>query len=493
MKKIYTALVALVLLPLAMSAQDQTITMTTSRAAGETLSFTVNRTAEDITVDWGDGTAVAYTPVSGALREISGTLKGSTVTVGASSNLQTLICEGCDLTALDVTKAAQLKSLYCSHNAITALNVRNLKQLQDLDVSYNALSALAVTVGNNPLLQTLNIAHNNLGGISGTTTGTNYTGAFTNLQYLDMSGNGKVKQVTVTSCQELDYLDISDNAVTRLNLPTTGRFTVIDAAGNQLTALDPTPYTGLLQIDVTGNQLATLDLSQTKVVKDVFAADNELTYVPFTSRASRDTLNICDLRNNRVFFSSLPRSTSKVRYLNVNPQRPFPLTEDMGFKTGSVEVDGVTYTMPYVTQNPSYETRSNTDYIVDLSALRTDGNGNARNVISFLAGGEDGTVLTQYANATKTGDFTLVGSRYTFLTEYPRIVVRLTHSTGFYANYTFYSEPFTINEPTATGIATLEVAPADANAAVYDLQGRRVSNPAKGGVYIIGGRKVLVK
>ena len=29
--------------------------------------------------------------------------------------------------------------------------------------------------------------------------------------------------------------------------------------------------------------------------------------------------------------------------------------------------------------------------------------------------------------------------------------------------------------------------------AVYDLQGRRVKNPRKGGLYIINGRKVVIK
>ena len=44
-----------------------------------------------------------------------------------------------------------------------------------------------------------------------------------------------------------------------------------------------------------------------------------------------------------------------------------------------------------------------------------------------------------------------------------------------------------------SGIADVLFTPAGADRAIYDLQGRRVQNLQRGGVYIIGGRKVIVK
>ncbi len=494
MKKLYYILSFLLLLPIGLHAQVQTITLTTSREVGESLSFTLNRTAEDITVDWGDGNAVTYNPTADVLREFTGTLVGQTVTIKGGKDINTIICEGQDLTAANVANATNLKSVYLSHNALTTLAVRALgENLLDLDCSHNALRAISVTVSNNPNVETLNVSDNNLGSISGSSTSTNYVGTFANLQYLNISNNQRIKQAVVSSNNELDYLDCSGNQLTRLTLPANGRLTTIDAAGNQLTELDATPYSNLLQIDITGNDITTLDLSNTKVVKDVFAADNDITSASFTTRASRDTLNICDLRGNRIYFNSLPRNTSRVRYLNVEPQRPFPLSEEMGFKTGSVEVDGETYTALYVTQCPDYAQRTNADYVVDLASLRTDGNGNARNTIAFLSVNDtDTTELTQYTTAAG-GDFTLVGTKYTFLNEYRQVVVRLTNANGFYKNYTFYSEPFTINEPTATAIGDITLnGTANTDAAVYDLQGRRVAKTTHG-IYIVGGKKVMIK
>ena len=44
----------------------------------------------------------------------------------------------------------------------------------------------------------------------------------------------------------------------------------------------------------------------------------------------------------------------------------------------------------------------------------------------------------------------------------------------------------------ATAISAVSGSPAD-KAAVYDLSGRKVTNPAKKGVYIVNGKKVVVK
>jgi hypothetical protein len=44
-----------------------------------------------------------------------------------------------------------------------------------------------------------------------------------------------------------------------------------------------------------------------------------------------------------------------------------------------------------------------------------------------------------------------------------------------------------------TGISTAKTAADTNDAAVYDLQGRRVLQPAKKGLYIVNGKKVVVK
>ena len=44
----------------------------------------------------------------------------------------------------------------------------------------------------------------------------------------------------------------------------------------------------------------------------------------------------------------------------------------------------------------------------------------------------------------------------------------------------------------ATGINEVATGNGEANA-IYDLQGRKIEKPSKGGIYIVNGKKVLVK
>ena len=44
-----------------------------------------------------------------------------------------------------------------------------------------------------------------------------------------------------------------------------------------------------------------------------------------------------------------------------------------------------------------------------------------------------------------------------------------------------------------TGIEKVESGNADAPAAIYDLSGRRLGGISRSGIYIVNGRKVLVK
>ena len=53
--------------------------------------------------------------------------------------------------------------------------------------------------------------------------------------------------------------------------------------------------------------------------------------------------------------------------------------------------------------------------------------------------------------------------------------------------------PFERIEPLPEGIGTVVLPATKQGGAIYDLSGRRVTRPERGGVYIIGGQKVVLK
>ena len=116
------------------------------------------------------------------------------------------------------------------------------------------------------------------------------------------------------------------------------------------------------------------------------------------------------------------------------------------------------------------------------------------------------TASIEDASVTFDGDNALVGNYFSkTLEENTQFALGISEGVvGFYpytdalgANKAYLeatgseSRAFVINFDDVTGISSVEAAKANGQA-IYDLQGRRVQNAQKG-IYIIGGRKVLVK
>ena len=88
---------------LSVQAQDRTIKLTTQKPAGEAVTLLVNYTYKGVTVDWGDGQPVVYNTGKEPIREITGTVKGSTITITGDGNWNMLSCADCGLTDIDLT------------------------------------------------------------------------------------------------------------------------------------------------------------------------------------------------------------------------------------------------------------------------------------------------------------------------------------------------------------------------------------------------------
>lgn len=96
--------------------------------------------------------------------------------------------------------------------------------------------------------------------------------------------------------------------------------------------------------------------------------------------------------------------------------------------------------------------------------------------------GSSGTLFSLTLAAAS--EITEAGARATFRNlRFTDVARQETVLDGFYV-------PLETNTPTGIRSATLNVANGQP---VFDLQGRRVLSPRSGGVYIIGGRKVLVR
>ncbi|MBQ9389693.1 MAG: leucine-rich repeat domain-containing protein, partial [Synergistaceae bacterium] len=123
-------------------------------------------------------------------------------------NLKTLVCEGNNLTDLDVSGCTDLQELSCGENQLATLNISGCTALRILDCSYNKLASL-----------------------------------------------------NVSECTALQQLYCYDNQLTALDVSNKTKLETLGCTGNRLTTLNVSNDTALRRLWCKENQLTALDLS----------------------------------------------------------------------------------------------------------------------------------------------------------------------------------------------------------------------------------------
>ncbi|MGI6572386.1 MAG: PL29 family lyase N-terminal domain-containing protein [Fermentimonas sp.] len=123
------------------------MTLTTNKGVGGTLSLVIDAAAGDQTGVWIDlnDNKVKDADEGDIAFNASKNYTFTTQTVTIYGKVNRLVCSGNNLTALDVTRNAELKNLDCSMNQLTTLDVSKNTVLQYLYCYANQLIALNVT------------------------------------------------------------------------------------------------------------------------------------------------------------------------------------------------------------------------------------------------------------------------------------------------------------------------------------------------------------
>ena len=470
-------LLSLLLAPSLLWAQDQEVKLTTSRAAGQTLTMQVNRTRDGVTVDWGDGNAVSYPRTDDVLCTITGTVKGADIVLRGGSALNTLICEGGDITAATLSGAKEMRSLYLQNNKLTSIDLTSLSKLVDLDLSGNQITTLALSESKNPLLENVNLANNGMEKIGSSTAFSCRTAA---LQHVNVSGN-KFKNVYTTANPNLDALFCAGNQIEKLDVSRSPLISALVCNDNAITRIT-LPASGLEELQqmvCDNNAIASLDLSASKKLVDLSCSNNGMSSLLYPSLK----LNSFACGGNALTFRALPSAANQPAegYFSYLPQADLDVT--------SLLTKSTTYDGYYLPQCPDYASRNTTQYILDMSEYRNDASGRA--LVTFAAVevvGDAERELTVARAADPNQDYTQTQGRFTFLKPFGRVRVLMTHKD--YPGLTIRTSTFVIGEENITSIDAMELQPATQVGTAFDLQGRQVRNPQRG-IYIQHGKKVL--
>jgi Leucine-rich repeat (LRR) protein len=191
--------------------------------------------------------------------------------VESFANLSSLICNGNNLTALDLSNNSSLGNLNCSQNQLASLNLSGLSQLTQLQVNENSLTTLEVSQLTN--LINLICNDNNLTALD--LTNCTLLGSLqcqnNSIASLDLSNNSSLNacyayanaltSINVNGLSQLQILEIANNQLASLDLSTCVALTTINAASNQIsTPVDLSISTGLVLFNFYNNDLSSIDL-----------------------------------------------------------------------------------------------------------------------------------------------------------------------------------------------------------------------------------------
>ncbi|AEE12987.1 leucine-rich repeat domain-containing protein [Porphyromonas asaccharolytica] len=207
------------------------ITMTTSKAVGETVKLRIEANG-NVTIE-----GVKELPQLGKDKK-NYTLTSQTITI--HGDVTKLDCSDNQLTSLDLPKSTVLTWLWCSGNQLTSLDLSNNTALTTLGCSNNQLTSLDLP--KNTALTTL---------------------------YCDRN--------------QLTRLDVSKNAA----------LTELGCSENQLTSLDVSKNTALTTLFCFENKLTSLDVSKNIALTELYCSNNQLTSLNVSRCARLNTL-YCD-------------------------------------------------------------------------------------------------------------------------------------------------------------------------------------------------------
>ena len=375
--KLFVSLLAAGMLATSPIMADDVVTLTTNKSVGETITLKLNQLKHGATIDWGNGTSVAIAKTSQDVLTITGKVEGSTIKITSPSKIETLICEGQNLTKIDIAKAPNLRSLYCQNNELTALDVTSNAKLTDLNCANNQLKTLKINETSNPLIENVNVANNSIKNNAGNTTSTSFSIKTASLQQLNISNNS-INSVSLLNNTSLDVLKCANNNLSSL-VTKSDSISVVMCGNNKISTLTVNgSKENLRQLFAENNKISTIDVSTAENLKYIAVENNGvLKTVKLYNYPAANKLYAYTCGGNNLTFASFPQK-ARVSNISYLPQEE---TFNISSKLLKTTKDGVVCN--YIFRCPSnsdYTTEYNADkstpqYLLKLSDWATDGNG----------------------------------------------------------------------------------------------------------------------
>lgn len=364
--------------------------------------------------------------------------------------LTNLSCEHNQLTEMDLSKNTELTELDCYMNQLTSLDVSKNRALNVLTCGSNQLTSLDVS--NNTTLINLSCDHNQL-------------------TSLDVSKN-----------TALIFLDCSYNQLTELDMSKNTLLEVLNCIRNELTSLDISKNNALTRLSCMYNQLTNIDVSKNTALTYLTCGNNQLMELNVSNNMA---LTILECYDNLLNTLDVSKNTA-LTGLNCRSNK---LTElDVSKNTELIDL------VCAFNQLTTLDVSKNTE----LTALSCYGNQIKGEAMDALVG----SLPTLVSTTDEDAGFLAVSyedeesgvKEHNIMTT---IQVEAAKAKGWNVwalntGISYWWQKYAGSDPDVSTAVPLNIEHYETNT-MYDLSGRQVAGNVSKGLFIVNGRKVLVK
>ena len=187
------------------------------------------------------------------------------------SELTSLVCQGNQLTSLDVSHNPALTTLSCYGNALTELDVSQNPALETLACSNNPLTSIDVSnnqnlqelsCNNNSQLESVNVSNNS------------------SLISLYCNSCPSLTNLNVQSCTSLELLSANGSGLTGLDVSNNRNLKILFCWRNNLTSLNLNQNNALVRVNLSANQnMNQLTLGQAPNLEMLWVQNTALTQI----------------------------------------------------------------------------------------------------------------------------------------------------------------------------------------------------------------------
>ncbi len=365
-----------------------------------------------------------------------------TLKIQADNSITGLCASSQEIRSINFGECTTITRLELPSNVLNNIDVSKLAGLTTLNLD-KAGSLKVLDLSNNSKLEYLNITDCKGLEITG-------LGNCAALKQLKARNSNIASVLNMSYYPAIEEADLMGCGINDIELSSNKNLRVLYLSDNNLESVDLSAQTELEDLKIARNKLTTLDLSNSAKLNNIEVEENQLAKLMVNNNI---TGTLC-CSNNNLSIAELPELSTMTSYIYA-PQNPFAISYD---NSGTLDLSAM-YMCRGINESES---------ISSFYVMKEDGSGFERGI-----------------------DYEENNGIITFKKPLGKVYVKVENDafpelTGANASR---SEMFEVS--TTVGIESITVD--YDNAIIYDLSGRKAETPVKKGIYIVNGKKVVIK